>query len=87
VSDAMCTGVDAAPLDERYQLFQERYDVISKNASKKVKKTRCSVNTILSSVGCVMCCNVVLQLVKNKTISYFFIESNALNLHYSTFSP
>jgi len=34
----MCTGVDAAPLDERYQLFQERYDVISKNASKKVKK-------------------------------------------------
>uniref|UniRef100_A0A9J7XK96 Metallophosphoesterase 1 n=1 Tax=Cyprinus carpio carpio TaxID=630221 RepID=A0A9J7XK96_CYPCA len=36
VSDAMCTGIDAAPLDERYQLFQERYDVISKNASKKL---------------------------------------------------
>ncbi|XP_043083086.1 metallophosphoesterase 1 isoform X2 [Puntigrus tetrazona] len=36
VSDAMCTGVDIAPLDERYQLFQERYDVISKNASKKL---------------------------------------------------
>ncbi|XDV47177.1 hypothetical protein PO909_016877 [Leuciscus waleckii] len=32
----MCTGVDAAPLDERYQLFRERYDVISKNASKKL---------------------------------------------------
>lgn len=36
VSDAMCTGVDTAPLDEQYLLFQERYDVISKNASKKL---------------------------------------------------
>ncbi|XP_051738699.1 metallophosphoesterase 1 isoform X3 [Ctenopharyngodon idella] len=36
VSDAMCTDVDAAPLDERYQLFRERYDVISKSASKKL---------------------------------------------------
>uniref|UniRef100_A0A673I1Z2 Metallophosphoesterase 1-like n=1 Tax=Sinocyclocheilus rhinocerous TaxID=307959 RepID=A0A673I1Z2_9TELE len=36
VSDAMCTGVDATPLDDRYQLFQERYDVLSKNASKKL---------------------------------------------------
>ncbi|XP_048031089.1 metallophosphoesterase 1 isoform X1 [Megalobrama amblycephala] len=35
-SDAMCTDVDAAPLDERYQLFRERYDVISKSASKKL---------------------------------------------------
>ncbi len=34
----MCTGVDAAPLDEQYQLFWEPYDVISKNASKKVKQ-------------------------------------------------
>ncbi|XP_065144073.1 metallophosphoesterase 1 [Paramisgurnus dabryanus] len=36
VSDAMCTGVDAAPLNERYQLFQEQYDVISQVASKKL---------------------------------------------------
>ncbi|TRY91060.1 hypothetical protein DNTS_035780 [Danionella cerebrum] len=36
VNDAMCTGVDAAPLDERNQPFQERYDVLSKDASKKL---------------------------------------------------
>ncbi|XP_051970854.1 metallophosphoesterase 1 [Xyrauchen texanus] len=35
-SDAMCTGVDAAPLNERHRLFQERYDVISQDASKKL---------------------------------------------------
>lgn len=36
-SDAECTGEDAAPLNERYQLFQERYDVLSQDASKKVR--------------------------------------------------
>lgn len=32
----MCTGVDAAPMNERYQKFQERYDVISQVASQKL---------------------------------------------------
>lgn len=36
ISDAECTGDDAAPLDERYQLFRERYDVLSEDASKKL---------------------------------------------------
>lgn len=36
-SDAECTGEDAAPHNERYQLFQERYDVLSQDASKKVR--------------------------------------------------
>ncbi|KAA0705007.1 Metallophosphoesterase 1 [Triplophysa tibetana] len=36
VSDAMCTGVDAAPMNERYHQFHERYDVISQVASKKL---------------------------------------------------
>lgn len=36
-SDAECTDEDAAPLNERYQLFQERYDVLSQTASKKVR--------------------------------------------------
>lgn len=58
----MCTDVDAAPLDERYQLFRERYDVISKSASKKVK-TRCSVNTNTNSVGRVIFKSYVLQNV------------------------
>ncbi|KAG7317776.1 hypothetical protein KOW79_018811 [Hemibagrus wyckioides] len=35
-SDAECTGEDAAPHNERYQLFQERYDVLSQDASKKL---------------------------------------------------
>ncbi|XP_026780659.1 metallophosphoesterase 1 isoform X2 [Pangasianodon hypophthalmus] len=35
-SDAECTGEDAAPLNERYQPFQERYDVLSQDASKKL---------------------------------------------------
>ncbi|KAI4881781.1 hypothetical protein NFI96_011473 [Prochilodus magdalenae] len=34
VSDAECTGVDAAPPNERYQHFHERYDVLSQDASK-----------------------------------------------------
>ncbi|XP_022535978.1 metallophosphoesterase 1 [Astyanax mexicanus] len=34
VSDAECTGEDAAPPNERYQLFHERYDVLSQDASK-----------------------------------------------------
>uniref|UniRef100_A0AAR2K5L9 Metallophosphoesterase 1 n=1 Tax=Pygocentrus nattereri TaxID=42514 RepID=A0AAR2K5L9_PYGNA len=33
-SDAECTGVDAAPPNERYQHFHERYDVLSQDASK-----------------------------------------------------
>ncbi|GAA6092956.1 metallophosphoesterase 1 [Tachysurus ichikawai] len=35
-SDAQCTGEDAAPLNERYQHFQERYDVLSQDASRKL---------------------------------------------------
>ena len=35
-SDAECTGLDAAPLEERHQLFQERYDVLSQEASQRV---------------------------------------------------
>ncbi|KAI5617055.1 metallophosphoesterase 1, partial [Silurus asotus] len=35
-SDAECTGEDAAPFSERYQSFQERYDVLSQDASKKL---------------------------------------------------
>ncbi|XP_027028458.1 metallophosphoesterase 1 [Tachysurus fulvidraco] len=35
-SDAQCTGEDAAPLNERYLHFQERYDVLSQDASKKL---------------------------------------------------
>lgn len=39
VSDAECTGEDAAPPNERYQLFHERYDVLSQDASKMVGDT------------------------------------------------
>ncbi|XP_041923326.1 metallophosphoesterase 1 isoform X1 [Alosa sapidissima] len=35
-SDAGCTGLDAAPLEERHQLFQERYDVLSQEASQRL---------------------------------------------------
>lgn len=37
-SDAGCTGLDAAPLEERHQLFQERYDVLSQEASHRVSE-------------------------------------------------
>uniref|UniRef100_A0A4W4FNK4 Metallophosphoesterase 1 n=1 Tax=Electrophorus electricus TaxID=8005 RepID=A0A4W4FNK4_ELEEL len=33
-SDSKCTGVDAAPPNERYKQFHERYDVLSQDASK-----------------------------------------------------
>ncbi|XP_062841841.1 metallophosphoesterase 1 [Trichomycterus rosablanca] len=33
-SDGECTGEDAPPPNERYQLFHERYDVLSQDASK-----------------------------------------------------
>lgn len=36
VSDAGCTGVDAAPPQERHLLFREKYDVLSKEASQRV---------------------------------------------------
>lgn len=36
VSDAGCTGLDAAPPEERHLLFREKYDVLSKEASQKV---------------------------------------------------
>ncbi|KAF5901171.1 metallophosphoesterase 1 [Clarias magur] len=36
INDAECTGEDAAPLNERFQLFKERYDVLSQDASKKL---------------------------------------------------
>lgn len=35
-SDAACTGIDAAPMEERHQLFEERYDVLSQEASKRL---------------------------------------------------
>ncbi|XP_030625900.1 metallophosphoesterase 1 [Chanos chanos] len=35
-SDAECTGVDAALPEERYQPFEERYDVLSQDASRKL---------------------------------------------------
>ncbi|XP_076868736.1 metallophosphoesterase 1 isoform X2 [Brachyhypopomus gauderio] len=35
-SDGKCTGVDAAPPNERYKLFQERYDVLSRDASQRL---------------------------------------------------
>lgn len=36
VSDASCTGQDAAPPEERHLLFREKYDVLSKEASQRV---------------------------------------------------
>uniref|UniRef100_A0A8C5GWE5 Metallophosphoesterase 1 n=1 Tax=Gouania willdenowi TaxID=441366 RepID=A0A8C5GWE5_GOUWI len=36
VSDAGCTGQDAAPPEERNLLFRERYDVLSKEASQRL---------------------------------------------------
>lgn len=36
VSDAGCTGQDAAPPAERHLLFREKYDVLSKEASQRV---------------------------------------------------
>ena len=36
VSDAGCTGLDAAPPEERHLLFREKYDVLSKEASQRV---------------------------------------------------
>uniref|UniRef100_G3PWE4 Metallophosphoesterase 1 n=1 Tax=Gasterosteus aculeatus aculeatus TaxID=481459 RepID=G3PWE4_GASAC len=36
VSDASCTGLDAAPPEERHLLFREKYDVLSKEASQRL---------------------------------------------------
>ncbi|XP_068605214.1 metallophosphoesterase 1 [Brachionichthys hirsutus] len=36
LSDAACTGLDAAPPEERHLLFREKYDVLSKDASQKL---------------------------------------------------
>ncbi|XP_072296797.1 metallophosphoesterase 1 [Eucyclogobius newberryi] len=36
VSDAGCTGQDAAPAEERHLLFREKYDVLSKEASQRL---------------------------------------------------
>ncbi|KAJ3594596.1 hypothetical protein NHX12_003903 [Muraenolepis orangiensis] len=36
VSDASCTGEDAAPPEERHLLFREKYDVLSKESSQKL---------------------------------------------------
>ncbi|XP_036375075.1 metallophosphoesterase 1-like isoform X2 [Megalops cyprinoides] len=36
VSDASCTGQDAAPPEERHLLFKEQYDVLSQEASQKL---------------------------------------------------
>lgn len=36
VSDASCTGQDAAPAEERHLLFREKYDVLSKEASQRL---------------------------------------------------
>ncbi|XP_060631010.2 metallophosphoesterase 1 isoform X1 [Anolis sagrei] len=35
-SDAKCTGEDSAPLEEKNDLFRERYDVVSQEASQKL---------------------------------------------------
>ncbi|MEQ2214102.1 Metallophosphoesterase 1, partial [Xenoophorus captivus] len=40
VSDASCTGQDAAPPEERHLLFREKYDVLSKEASQRWFKPR-----------------------------------------------
>lgn len=37
VSDAGCTGLDAAPPEDRHLLFREKYDVLSKEASQRVR--------------------------------------------------
>lgn len=39
VSDAGCTGLDAAPAEDRHLLFREKYDVLSKEASQRVRAT------------------------------------------------
>ncbi|KAM8838246.1 metallophosphoesterase 1 [Synchiropus picturatus] len=36
VSDASCTGQDAAPPEERHLLFREKYDVLSKESSQRL---------------------------------------------------
>ncbi|TNM98494.1 metallophosphoesterase 1 [Takifugu rubripes] len=36
VSDAGCTGLDAAPAEDRHLLFREKYDVLSKEASQRL---------------------------------------------------
>uniref|UniRef100_H3DBK3 Metallophosphoesterase 1 n=1 Tax=Tetraodon nigroviridis TaxID=99883 RepID=H3DBK3_TETNG len=36
VSDAACTGLDAAPAEDRHLLFREKYDVLSKEASQRL---------------------------------------------------
>ncbi|XP_037537794.1 metallophosphoesterase 1 [Nematolebias whitei] len=36
VSDASCSGPDAAPPEERHLLFREKYDVLSKEASQRL---------------------------------------------------
>ncbi|KAM3866255.1 LOW QUALITY PROTEIN: metallophosphoesterase 1 [Diretmus argenteus] len=36
VSDAACTGQDAAPPEERHLLFREKYDVLSKESSHRL---------------------------------------------------
>ncbi|XP_029381332.1 metallophosphoesterase 1 isoform X3 [Echeneis naucrates] len=36
VSDAGCTGQDAAPPEDRHLLFREKYDVLSKEASQRL---------------------------------------------------
>lgn len=38
LSDAGCTGLDAAPPEERHLLFREKYDVLSKEASQRVSE-------------------------------------------------
>ncbi|XP_062836605.1 metallophosphoesterase 1 isoform X2 [Anolis carolinensis] len=35
-SDSKCTGEDSAPLEEKNDLFRERYDVVSQEASQKL---------------------------------------------------
>lgn len=47
VSDASCTGQDAAPPEERHLLFREKYDVLSKEASQRVSNTPQSHHTTL----------------------------------------
>lgn len=45
VSDAGCTGQDAAPPEERHLLFREKYDVLSKEASHRVSSVQSPQHT------------------------------------------
>ena len=55
VSDASCTGQDAAPPEERHLLFREKYDVLSKEASQRVRALHCTFISPSSLSACILC--------------------------------